>query len=290
MRLLLAVCRLVRLRAEVHRAVRERAFLSDRPASPDAVQATDIPSVALVGTGDRLLAEIDQDGYEFAFHPVDGAFFRPRDIRLPRIRYQINVQLRSGTVCLGKRFTRQPLSSGLREWLLSFCGLGFYTEAAALVRLKDCEGAPRLVDIDIRTRTIYREFIRGQSVRQVLARQGLVAEDVHRRFGRRPARTSSPLVPAAASLMPARELVAGINREGVVPCDVKLGNILLGERSRALYWVDFEDVRFRSDWDWEERVATQNLVLEYCYRSALGARTAADRDDGFHEMPLTAAH
>jgi hypothetical protein len=276
-----AAWRLVCLRAEVQRAVRDRAFVSPRLPSPDALRVQDVPSVERLGAADRLLAEIDQDGYEFAVHPMDAPIFKAREVRLPRFRYQISVVLRSGAVCLSKRFVRQPLRSGPREWLKSLFGLNFYTEAAALIRLKNSDAAPRVIDIDLRTCTIYREFIRGESCRQVLARHGLLDEDADRMFGQTPARqvkSANPLLPAAVSLTPAQDLVSKINAMGVVLLDVKLGNILVGDRSRAMYWIDFETARFRSDWDWDRRIEEQHRMLRACYKATRpvpGARPLA---------------
>jgi hypothetical protein len=36
------------------------------------------------------------------------------------------------------------------------------------------------------------------------------------------------------------ELVQIMNGRGVAPLDVKLGNVLIGEKTGALYWLDFE--------------------------------------------------
>ncbi len=36
------------------------------------------------------------------------------------------------------------------------------------------------------------------------------------------------------------EIVRAMNARGVAPLDVKLGNVLVGEKTGALYWVDFE--------------------------------------------------
>jgi hypothetical protein len=266
-----AAWRLVSLRMEVKRAVRDRSFVSPRLPSPDAVLLKDIPSVERLGAADRVLAEIDQDGYEFPVHPIDASFFKQRDVRLPRVRYQISVVLRSGAVCLSKRFVRQPLSAGVRDWLKSLFGLNFYTEAAALIRLKNSDAAPRVVDIDLRSRTIYREFIRGEACRQLLARQGLVTEDVDIQYGSASKRSKrpTPLIPAVASLAPAKALVQKINAEGVVLLDVKLGNIVLGDKTRAMYWIDFETARFDTEPDWEERVEEQHRMLATAYARAL---------------------
>jgi hypothetical protein len=222
----------MRLRNEVQLAVRDRSFVLPYVPSADALPPHAIPSVERVGAADRVLAEIDQDGYAFAEHPLDAAIFNRRGVKRPRIRHEISVVLLSGVVCVRKRLVRESLRWGMREWLLRLVGLNFYTEAAALIRLKASDGAPRLIDIDLHSKTIYREFIQGER-----------------------------WAPATASLQAAQDLLAKINREGVVLLDLNFANILLGDKSCAAYWIDLEAARFREDWDWEERVKAQNRML-----------------------------
>ena len=75
---------------------------------PDAVTPVEIPSVAELGPGDRVLAEIDQDGFAFAEHPADEPFFNRRTEKFPRLRYRLHVVLYRGRVCVRKQFVGVP--------------------------------------------------------------------------------------------------------------------------------------------------------------------------------------
>lgn len=74
--------------------------------------------------------------------------------------------------------------------------------------------------------------------------------------------------------------MAQINAGGVVLLDVKLGNIVKGEHSGALYWIDFEHSRFLGDWDWKARLVRQQHMIDGCLEAALAARPAHGAGSG----------
>ena len=84
-------------RAEIKRAPPAADGLEP---SADGVRASELPSFSMHGKADRVLAEIDQDGYAFPLEACDADLFRPRAERLPKRRYRLQVVLREGIVCV----------------------------------------------------------------------------------------------------------------------------------------------------------------------------------------------
>jgi hypothetical protein len=153
-----AASKLLVVRMEALRAVLRGL---DRTAPlPDAVTPAEIPSVAELGAGDRVLAEIDQDGFAFAEHPADVPFFNRRAQKLARARYSLHIVIHRGYVCVRKQFTGQPPNLPLAARMWDRLGLFFYTETAALLRLGDPAIAPRLRGVDLVSRTLHMDYLR----------------------------------------------------------------------------------------------------------------------------------
>jgi hypothetical protein len=243
-----AASKLLAVELETLRAVLGKKLEAGAAPVPDAVTPHEIPSVAELGPGDRVLAEIDQDGFAFAEHPADVPFFNRRAERFPRLRYRLDIVLYRGHVCVRKRFTGQPKDAPLGPKLWSLLGLFFFTEAAALLRLRDLPIAPRLRGVHLASRTLFIEYVRGRTLQHEVAGRGRKILDID-------------LAPLGQLFDPGRdrreieafageggeayrdrieELVRAMNARGVAPLDVKLGNVLIGERTGALYWLDFE--------------------------------------------------
>jgi hypothetical protein len=256
-------------RSEVRRASQSGFGGADVP--PDAADPCEIPSTRWLGRADRTLAEIDQDGFMFAVAEVDVPYFNRRAKKLPRKRYQIDVVMKDGLVCVSKRFDTQPYRKGFRRWFWSRLGLAFYTEAAALLLLRELPCVPQLRAIDLSTRSLYLDYIRGESLRHKVAEDGgqiydldgqaapdsLSSEERERRemelFSRRyGSRLGDDL----------RRIVARINGCGVLLLDVKLGNVLMGEKTGSLYWIDFERAALRSREQAPEETAEQDEMLK----------------------------
>jgi hypothetical protein len=98
--MLSGVGKLVKARALVSalRGHAENAFLI-----PDTITPSIVPSVSVRGTGDRVLAEMDQEGFLFASDSLDIPLFNRRTEKLRRHRSQVDVVLREGAVLLRKR-------------------------------------------------------------------------------------------------------------------------------------------------------------------------------------------
>ncbi|RMH38124.1 MAG: hypothetical protein D6689_20055 [Deltaproteobacteria bacterium] len=233
--------------AEVVRARLQGALRRPRPPVPDAARPEDIPSVAIAGAHDRVLAEIDQDGFAFAVHPADEPYFNRRADRLRKRRYELHVVLHRGAVCVRKSFRRQDelASVATRAW--GALGLLFFTEAAALLRLDDAGCAPRLRDVHVPSQTLYMDYIHGETLQRRFAAHtpGLTDLDGASDAIDDPDRERREHAAFAAHADEAlRDAIAGLMRamtdRGVAPMDIKLGNAIVGARTGAVYWIDFE--------------------------------------------------
>ena len=117
----------------------------------------------------------------FARDPQGQATFQhPRDF-LPRKRATLQVILLQRKVCLRKRF-HPRLKGEPRAFAIDLLGVHFFTELAALKRLRSCVSVPRLVQANVFRRTIDMEFIAGLNLRQVIgARYPVLDLDVCKR-------------------------------------------------------------------------------------------------------------
>jgi tRNA A-37 threonylcarbamoyl transferase component Bud32 len=217
--------------------------------APDSLDLSAIPSVAVSGHADRVLADIDQDGFVFARHLEDERIFNTRFEYLPRERCTLQIVLSRGAVRLRKRY-RLGADRRLRVIAAHYGRLYFLTELAALKQLQQSGCAPRLLRADLSTLTIEMEYIAGLNLRHMLARTHTVldhdlrgdaalcrvtgAERVEREFR---------LCAAILSKDLKREILAVFRRVhacGVIPRDVHLANIIIGRDSGKPYLVDFE--------------------------------------------------
>ena len=149
------IVNLFRARAEVLATLRASGdAVPPAPPLPDALPAQSIPSVAGGRYEDRVLAEIDQDGYAFAAERIDEPYFNRRAHRRPRQMNLIDIALVDGHVCVRKRF--RGFRVGARRWgdrpvppsewayrsLWVSLGFFLYSEAAALLRMHDLPSSP----------------------------------------------------------------------------------------------------------------------------------------------------
>lgn len=259
------------------------------PAAPDLDDALDpevIPSVARGQREDRLLAEIDQDGFAFALDPIDRPFFDRRAHRRRRPQNSLHIALVDGRVCIRKQF--RPLTLGARRWgsrtvppiewvrrkIWAGAGLFLYNEAAALLRLHDLPFVPRLRRIDVEDRVIYVDCVAGDSLRHRAAERGAPVHDhdlaADAALGQLTAaeldRREVALLDAAGTGGDFRREIAAMAREinarGVAPLDIKLGNFIRGSATGRLYWIDFEISRLSSQPRWDEDLARQHEILQ----------------------------
>lgn len=242
------VGRLAAVRAETYAALLRRTIPTLSAPPPDALRPYEIPSVKELGAGDRVLAEIDQDGYAFAEHPADEPLFNRREKRIARLRYGLRILLRKGEVVVEKRFNRGRwwgLSIG--HYLAGQLEIPFFNEAACLVHLRNTDGVPRLRHIDLANRTLLIDYIHGQTLQKQIAEGGaqiLDADgagwgglDEHERKAREIAAYAPHRAAHAEAI---GKLASDILKAGVAPLDVKLGNVVIGAKTGKHYWLDFE--------------------------------------------------
>ncbi|WP_437678738.1 hypothetical protein [Sorangium sp. So ce131] len=265
-----AAARLLAVRLETVRALLARRLDENPLPVPDAVTPGDIPSVAELGPGDRVLAEIDQDGFAFALHPADVAFFNRRNQKMPRMRYRLHIVLRGGYVCVRKRFIGQPKGAPAGAHLLTLVGMSFYNEATALLRLRDLPSVPRIRDLHLATRTLFMDYVRGQTLQHKIAESGRKVLDIDLApLGQLhdPERDRREIEAFAGSGGDAyrgriEEIVRAMNTRGVAPIEVKLNNVLIGEKTGALYWVDFEQAALEGTPHYRERLAESHRLVQ----------------------------
>jgi hypothetical protein len=258
------------------------------PAPTDALPPLRLPSVAAGYLEDRVLAEIDQDGFAFAVHPLDEPFFNRREEQRPRQQNLLDVVLHDGRVCVRKRFRSfrrgaqlwgtQPVPLKLRMVRAVWSGLHFflYSEAAALLRLRDLPFVPKLRHVDFGDRALYVDFLDGESLRHQAARTGAAVHDKdlagEQRLGHLTARELDRREVALLDEIETADyraeiaaMVPQINHRGVAPLDIKLGNFVRGAATGQLYWLDFEVCRLDSQPRWDEDLVLQNEILDHLF-------------------------
>ena len=238
----------------------------------DSLNPDRIPSLALCQTRDAELAQVDQDGFAFAFNPADAPLFNRRDRKLQRNRHQLDIVLYDGRVCIRKRFSPGISDGNLRRKLL--VRLSFYREAAALLRLRNLPIVPQIRGIDIPSMTIYRDYIDGETLRHRVGARGMIIHDLdlasseqvrcltEEELEEREIQLFSQMCDAELS---ARiwENVREINRRGVVLLDdVNLGNVVVGHRSGCPYWIDLEFTQLSGFPQWENALREQDLRIK----------------------------
>jgi hypothetical protein len=280
---------LFRAKSEVQAALREGAgTLADAPPLDDALPPESIPSVAAGWGHNRVLAEIDQDGFAFALDPMDEPFFNRRIHKTARQQNKLDIALLDGRICVRKRFRSYRLGARrwgnrpipARDWVHRsvWVSLGFYmySEAAALLRLRDVPFVPKLRKIDVAGRTLYIDYVPGESLRNQAARTGAAVHDadIHKNGDLR-ALSPQELERREVELLDRAgagdfrreiaEMARQINARGVAPLDIKLGNFIRGARTGRLHWFDFEICRLGSQPRWETDLALQRDLLEQMF-------------------------
>lgn len=202
------------------------------PESSDRLDPAQIPSVRgnpAGGLQDRVLAEMDQDGFLFAVDPRDKPLFNRRQHFVPRKHHRIQIVLTGGKILLRK--TRIPAVKGVGGRLGEWLKWDLYLEAASLLRLRRSEGFPRLHRIDRREALIEMDFIWGADVRG----------------GDLPREATSLLDRAV--------------RRGIIPRDVHAANFVRAHASGKLYLVDFNLVHLWPIPGWRRHLRALEVLL-----------------------------
>ena len=277
---------LLAARAEVLAALSEGdGALPAAPPCDDSLDAAQVPSVAAGARHNRVLAEVDHDGFFFAADPADAPFFNRRLERHPRHHNLLDIVLCEGRVMIRKRFRRArlgvrawgtkrvPLQQWLRRSFWVTAGLFLYNEAAALLRLRDLPCVPRLRRIDLQDRALYVDFIGGESLRHCAAAAGAAVHDLDLARADEPVLSGREMEKREVALYDAtgpsgdyrREIAAMsllVNDRGVAPLDIKLGNFIRGAVTGRLYWIDFEVSRIASQPRWIDDLFLERQLLD----------------------------
>jgi hypothetical protein len=281
---------LLSVRAEVLSSLSVNGTVLATAPLADALPADAIPSVRAGVRSDRVLAEIDQDGFAFAVDPRDARFFERRKHRAPRSLNQLDIVLLEGRVCIRKRY--RPFRAGARDWgerpvplgvrarrrFWNSLGFYLYSEAAVLLRLQDLPCIPKLRAIDLVDRAIYIDYVHGQTLRYWAARTGAAvydrdlaaSGDLNRLTAQELERREVTLLERTSAAGDFRHEVLGMlrqmNARGVAPLDIKLGNFIRGATTGRLYWIEFEFARVQSQPQWEAALRSQRDTLWNVFR------------------------
>lgn len=223
----------------------------DAGRAADGLVVADIPlSMRESQEKNRPIGYFDQDGFCFSMDSLVPTRFSPPDVPLPRKRWSLDITTIGERVCVQKKFKNQSNDRSLRTLVWDALGLHFYTESAARIRLSELPCVPRLVSIDHRARIVAYEFIRGRTLRHRLAEK---CDVLDRDFERNTSLTKmSPaerhdrenrLWRMHATVEDIRQLEQGLKSIiacGVVPIDLNLGNVIVGESTGKFYFIDFE--------------------------------------------------
>ena len=133
----------------------------------------------------------------------------------------------------------------------------FFQEVAALSRLSDVKGVPKIVRIDRRHRVLYQSFLVGRDLGGLMAKAGFSVSAQHSLSGSYPGigawnATSCPQnrtdavntlqrVTDSTFVRHMEELVENIHQSGVVIGDLKFGNVII--TSDGVCLCDFDHAR-----------------------------------------------
>jgi hypothetical protein len=295
------IANLLRVRAEVLSSLSVNGTVLATAPLADALRPDAIPSVKAGVRSDRVLAEIDQDGFAFAVDPRDARFFERRKRRAPRSLNQLDIVLLEGRICIRKRY--RPFRAGARDWgdrpvplgvrakrrFWNAVGFYLYSEAAVLLRLQDVPFVPKLRAIDLVDRAIYIDYVQGQTLRSCAAGTGAAvydqdlaaSRDLMRLSARELERREVTLLEGAGGAGDFRheilDMLRQMNARGVAPLDIKLGNFIRGATTGRLYWIDFEFARVQSQPQWEDALRLQRDTIWNLFRDDAGSGKAAEK-------------
>lgn len=222
----------------------------------DSLNADLIPSVAHGNRSDRVLAELDQDGFLFAVEAMDATFFERRAEKVPRKRNRVEICLRNGNVVLRKTFLRADAAKWHAQ-IWEQVSLRFYVEAAALLRLRAARFVPSVRLVDVKDRLIEVDYIHGTNLRHILARHHKYIFDAdvqgtswsaltdEQRVAREFHCWNSTALDHPVDTAALKQIERDLIRAGVVHQDDHLANFVQSCSSERLYLVDFEFVWLR---------------------------------------------
>jgi hypothetical protein len=219
------------------------ASISSGDPSADTLPPCLIPSVLQGDWTDRVIAEVDQDGYVFAADERDAALFGAIQLMHPRRYNRIQIVLRGRRIYLRKSFISGCRPNKMAA-ILDRLRWAFYIEAAALLRLRRLNGVPRIRRIEARNGAIEMDYIWGRDLRQILsAGREIIDEEI---FDEEIYSSFESLLASDNEI--ARQfstLLSDMVERGVIYRDLTPANLVLAEYSNRLYIVDFQDALLR---------------------------------------------
>ena len=243
-------------RREVSKATRSSPNI-DGNECEDILPSSLVPSVARNDRRDRVLAEIDQDGFLFAVEDCDIEFFNTRDTMAPRKHHRVQIVLTDGFVRLRKSVLRHR-TPGILAHIRDSIQWDLYLEAAALLRLRGVAGIPSIRRFDPSQGLIEMDYIWGRDLGHIFAdgRRGLDYEEVSRQFAARMAKPDDELSDEITRLL------IGVIGRGVIPRDIHPANFIRARSSQTLYMVDFNLIYLRPVPGWRSYARNLDSILE----------------------------
>jgi len=230
-----------------------KACLSQQTAEEnvcgDLLPASLIPSVAMGNCRDRVLADIDQDGFIFALDELDARLFNSRQTMVPRRHHRVQIVLTKGFVRIRKSVLRKANASVFAR-LRDFAQWELYLEAAALLRLRGLDGVPSIRRLDPRQGMIETDYIWGPDLRQIFSegRYKINYKAVSSQFSALLAKRDNKLSHQIA------DLLTSVMARGVIHRDIDAANFIRGRCSGKLYLVDFNLIYLRPVPGWRSHV------------------------------------
>lgn len=223
-------------RYEVRRALSKR-WAAERASCEDSLFPEFVPSLRLEdskASEERVLAEVDQDGFVFAVDGRDRSLFHGRGWMVPRKHHRIQIVWSNGATRLRKTFFFRD--KGVLGWLRNYLHWELYVEAAALLRLRGIAGVPTVRNVNPNEGVIEMDYIWGADLRQVFSEGGpqIDNDKVSKKFDEL---FSDPIETATSGKL--SELLERVISRGVIPRDLHAANLILAFRSLRLYLVDF---------------------------------------------------
>ena len=228
----------IRARAEVSHA-RLLPISSGEPCA-DTLSPLLIPSVLQGDWTDRVVAEIDLDGYVLAADACDAAFFGTNQSMHPKRYNRIQIVLRGRRIYLRKSFITAWRPNNKMAAILDPLRWSFYLEAAALLRLRGLSGVPRIRRIEERNGAFEMDYIWGRDLRHILSAGRKINDDeIDHSF-------DALLASDNGISRQISTVLSGMVERGVIYRDVTPANTVIAECSQRLYIIDFQDALLRA--------------------------------------------
>ena len=228
----------IRARAEVAHTL--HTAISPGEQCEDTLSSCLIPSVVQGDWADRVVAEIDQDGFLIAADERDAAFFGANQSRHPRRYNRLQIVLRGRRIYLRKSFITAWRPNNKMAAILDPLRWSFYLEAAALLRLRGVSGVPPIRRIEARNGAFEMDYIWGRDLRQILsAGRNIDDEEIDRSF-------DTLLASDHEISRQVNAVLSGMVERGVTYRDVTPANTVIAECSQRVHIVDFQDALLRA--------------------------------------------